>query len=328
MALHPKDALYEHERPFPILAGCEHYAGSERLVKKALELQAARGGGFDVTIDLEDGAPAGREPEHAALAVELLRSPANALGRVGVRIHAHAEDHWRHDVDTVLRGAGDRVAYLTVPKVKSAAEVADVAAYVAAVAHHAGVRRAPPLHVLVETHGALRDVWAIAALPMVEVLDFGLMDFISDHHGAIPDDAMRSPGQFEHALLRRAKSELVAAALANGVVPAHNVTLDLKSREQTHADAKRARLELGFLRMWSIHPEQIEPIIDAMRPDVSAAERAGAILLRARARDFGPLEHEGRLHDRASYRYYWELLQRARLAGTKLPEEVEAAFFT
>ena len=64
--------------------------------------------------------------------------------------------------------------------------------------------------------------------PWLQVLDFGLMDFVSGHHGAIPASAMRSPGQFDHRLLARAKSEVVAAAIANGVVPAHNVTLDLK----------------------------------------------------------------------------------------------------
>src|SRR5690606_17517505 len=100
----------------------------------------------------------------------------------------------------------------------------------------------------------------IAKLPWLQVLDFGLMDFISGHHGAIPASAMKSPGQFDHELLRRGKSELVAAALANGVIPAHNVTLDLKNIYQTYADARRARHEFGFLRMWSIYPLQIDPI--------------------------------------------------------------------
>ena len=71
------------------------------------------------------------------------------------------------------------------------------------------------MHVLIETHGALRDVWQIAALPGVESIDFGLMDFVSGHHGAIPASAMRSPGQFEHRLIARAKAEVVAAALAD-----------------------------------------------------------------------------------------------------------------
>ena len=63
----------------------------------------------------------------------------------------------------------------------------------------------PPLHVLIETHGALEDVRMIAALPQVESLSFGVMDFVSAHYGAIPSAAMRSPGQFTQALRLRAQ---------------------------------------------------------------------------------------------------------------------------
>ena len=71
---------------------------------------------------------------------------------------------------------------------------------------------------------------------------------------------------------------MVAAALCNGIVPAHNVSLDLKNTYQTYADAKRAREEFGFLRMWSIYPMQIQPIIDAMKPDFSEIKDAVNIL--------------------------------------------------
>jgi hypothetical protein len=65
----------------PALAACDHYAGSERFMRKALELQAERGGAFDVTLDLEDGAPVGREREHADLAVACSPIPSTATTR-------------------------------------------------------------------------------------------------------------------------------------------------------------------------------------------------------------------------------------------------------
>ena len=168
----------------------------------------------------------------------------------------------------------------------------------------------------------------IAALPSIQVLDFGLMDFVSGHHGAILAAAMRSPGQFEHKLLVRAKSEVVAAALANGVVPAHNVCLDLKNTEVVLGDAKRARNEFGFLRMWSIYPAQIQPIVDAMKPDHSEVEDAENILLAAQAADWGPIQYKGELHDRATYRYFWELLQKAKVTGVKITDVANTAFFS
>jgi citrate lyase subunit beta/citryl-CoA lyase len=161
----------------------------------------------------------------------------------------------------------------------------------------------------------------------MQVLDFGLMDFVSGHHGAIPAAAMRSPGQFEHRLLARAKTEVVAAALANGIVPAHNVTLDLKNADQTRQDAWRARHEFGVLRMWSIYPAQITPIVDAMKPDYSEVRDAAAILLGAQQAEWGPIQYAGELHDRATYRYYWEVLQKAKVTGVEIPADAAKAFF-
>ena len=139
---------------------------------------------------------------------------------------------------------------------------------------------------------------------------------------------MRSPGQFEHALLVRAKAELVAAALTHGVVPAHNVSLDLKNTDSIYSDARRARTEFGFLRMWSIYPAQILPIVDAMKPDYSDVEDAGNILLAAQKSDWGPIQYGGELHDRATYRYFWEVLQKAKITGVAIPDAATKAFFT
>jgi len=320
--IHPRQALFEGERPFPIIASCEHFAGSEKLIGKAFELQEKLGPVFDVTMDCEDGAPAGREREHAEMVVAMQTSAANKFGQAGVRIHDPAHALWKQDVDIVVKGAGDRIAYITIPKPTAAAQVAEVIAYIQKTAKAAGLTREIPIHVLIETHGALREVWDIARQPWLQVLDFGLMDFVSGHHGAIPSSAMKSPGQFEHALVARAKAEVVAAALANGVVPAHNVTLDLKNVDQTHADARRAHDQFGFLRMWSIYPAQIEPIVKAMQPDFSEVTRACEILLAAEAASWGPIQHAGDLHDRATYRYFWELVQRAKVSGQELPADV------
>jgi citrate lyase subunit beta/citryl-CoA lyase len=245
----------------------------------------------------------------------------------GVRIHDYTHPAWRQDVEVVIAGAGDALAYVTIPKATAAAQVAEMIGHIEQVAARQGLRRQIPIHALIETHGALEDAASIASLPGMQVLDFGLMDFVSGHHGAIPAAAMRSPGQFEHRLLARAKAEVVAAALAHGVVPAHNVTLDLKNTYQTFDDARRARHEFGFLRMWSIYPAQIQPIVDAMKPDYSEVRDAAAILLAAQAAEWGPIQYAGELHDRATYRYFWEILQKAKVTGVALPAEAAKAFF-
>ncbi|HUL95417.1 MAG TPA: aldolase/citrate lyase family protein [Usitatibacter sp.] len=326
-ATHPRDALFAGEKPFPVIPACEHFAGSEKLIVKALEVQSKMGRMFDITCDCEDGAEAGREKQHAEMIVDVLQSPRNAFDMAGARIHDPTHAHWKKDVDILVGGAGKRLAYLTIPKSTSAAQVAEAIGYIREVAARHKAGREIPVHVLVETHGALHDAWEIARLPNVQVLDFGLMDFVSGHHGALNSSSMRSPAQFEHPVIVRAKTTVVACALAHGVVPAHNVSLDLKNSYNVFRDAWRARNEFGFLRMWSIHPAQIQPIVDAMKPDLAEVADAAHILLAAQRANWGPIQYAGELHDRATYRYFWEILQKAQVTGVALPEEASTAFF-
>lgn len=329
MALvHPIKALFSGEKPFPVIPACEHFAGSEKLITKALELQNKKCGVFDITMDLEDGAQEGREKEHAELVVHLQNSGLNTHSMSGIRIHDPANRHWKQDVDIVVQGCGKKVAYITIPKPTAASQVREMIGYIQKTAEKSGLTREIPIHVLVETHGALEEVFEIASLPWIQVLDFGLMDFVSGHHGAIPNSCMKSPGQFEHQLIARAKARVVAAALRYGIVPAHNVTLDLKNPHTTFQDAKRAREEFGFLRMWSIYPTQIDAIVDAMLPDFSEVQKGCEILVKAQDASWGPIQHAGELHDRATYRYFWGLVQKAHVSGKALPEEVAKRFFS
>jgi citrate lyase subunit beta / citryl-CoA lyase len=320
MSIHPDHALFAGEKPFPVLPAVEHFAGSEKMILKALSVQASMGPVFDITCDCEDGAPAGAERAHAQMVARLIQSPENRFGRVGVRIHDITHPHWRHDIEILVREAGPLLAYVTFPKVRSVADLdRQLLAFRDAEARF-GLEKEIPVHVLIETHGALRDVWKIASLAGIESLDFGIMDFVSAHHGAIPGAMMKSPGQFEHPLIVRAKTEIAAAALAHGLVPSHNVSTELTDTDAIREDAFKARNAFGYLRMWSIHPHQIRPILEAMQPDFSEVHLATAILEKAQAASWGPIRHENTLHDRASFRYYWALLKRAKSTGMALPE--------
>lgn len=325
---HPNEALFAGEKAFPVIASCEHFAGNEKMIMKAFSFQQEKGPVFDVTQDCEDGAPTGQEKDHAEMIVRLTNSEHNKHNMAGARIHDYTSKFWKQDVDILVSGCGERLAYITIPKPTTYEQVKEMVEYIQAAHKKAGLKRAfIPIHVLIETHGALRDVEKIATLPWLQVIDFGLMDFISGHHGAIALSNMKSPGQFDHKLLARAKGNCVAAALANGVVPAHNVTLDLKNFEQTKADASRARNEFGFLRMWSIYPTQIDAIVEAMKPDMSEVKKGVDVLLAAQDAAWGPIQHDGELHDRATYRGFWTIVQRGRLTGIDIGAEATKRWF-
>lgn len=326
--VHPRQALFPGEKEFPVIPCCEHFAGNRKMILKAYGFQEEKGPVFDITQDCEDGAPQGQEKEHAEMIAALTNSADNKLRMAGARVHDYTSPHWRQDVDILVKGCGDALAYITIPKATAASQVQEMIEYIQERAAQAGLEREIPIHVLIETHGALKEVKQISRLPWMQVLDFGLMDFISGHFGAIPLSNMKSPGQFEHELVRRAKTELVAAALADGIVPAHNVTLDLKNYEQTNADARRARHDFGFLRMWSIYPTQIDAIVDGMKPNHSEVKKGIEILTKAQDANWGPIQHEGELHDRATYRGFWTLVQQARLSGIDIGAGARERWFS
>ena len=324
--LHPRQALFDAaEAAAAALPVCDHYAGVEARMKKSLELQAEMGPVFDVTLDNEDGAPVGGEVEHAQLIAELLAGPLNRHGRVGVRLLPVSHPRF-DDVASIVLRSPRAPAYLMLPKPQGRADVQRAAQHVDALGGGA-----IPLHALVETHGALHEVFAIAAHPRIESLSFGLMDFVSAHRGAIPLSAMGAAGQFDHPLVVRAKLEIAAACHAQAKVPSHCVVTEFKDTEALQAAAEMASRLLGYTRMWSIHPAQIRPIVDAFAPTTAEVDLAIEIITAAQAADWAPIRHRDTLHDRASYRYFWQVIERAHRTsfqgGPHLPAELRQAWF-
>lgn len=294
-------------------------------MRKSLQLQAEMSAEFgacvfDVTLDCEDGAPVGGEAEHAALVTELALGAARQA-RVAVRVHPVDHASFEADVATIAGRAGQRLCHLMVPKVESIEDVRQAVAAVDA----AGATQLP-LHVLIESPAAVHRCFDIAAHPRVQSLSFGLMDFVSAHGGAIPASGMGVAGQFSHPLVLRAKLEIASACHAHGKVPSHNVVTEFKDSTALQAAARKAASELGYTRMWSIHPDQIRPILAAFAPGTEAILGAAEIIERAAAAEWAPLSIGGRLHDRASYRFYWQLLERAHQTGRTLPGAVSHWF--
>jgi citrate lyase subunit beta / citryl-CoA lyase len=311
----------------PTLPVCDHYCGVEARMRKSLELQGELGSVFDVTLDCEDGAPIGGEAEHAHCVAEMALSPLNRFGRVGARVHPVDHPSFEPDLDTLIGRAGQRLAYLMVPKPRDLADVRQACDRIDQVSAARGITRPIPVHALVETHGALHDAHAIAAHPRIESLSFGLMDFVSAHRGAIPAAGMSAAGQFSHPLVLRAKLEVAAACHASGKTPSHCVVTELNDAAAITAAARRACSELGYTRMWSIHPNQIRPIVTAFAPDVAEVEQAVEIISAAQAADWAPIRHHNTLHDRASYRYFWQVLERAHRTGVALADDVRRDWF-
>jgi citrate lyase subunit beta/citryl-CoA lyase len=344
---HPRNVLLGATvaAPLPV---CDHYCGVEARMIKSLALQAefTQEFGtcvFDVTLDCEDGAPVGGEKDHAIMVAALVNKAKNAtdieaksqFSRIAVRVHPVDHPAFEQDVDIVVGSAGAALSHLMLPKVESVDDI-DRALQTVDSALLASRRSTPlPLHVLIESPLAVQRVGAIAAHPRVQSLSFGLMDFVSAHGGAIPSSAMgiavqTSPDgldQFSHPLVVRAKMEIASACHAAGKVPSHCVVTEFKNPALVQAAARRAGRELGFMRMWSIHPDQIRPILAAFAPAEQEVAQASHIICEAQTAGWAPISIDGQLHDRASYRYYWQVLEKAHQTARLHRDDPAQKFF-
>ena len=322
---HPRDVLLGAQAAAGFLPVCDHYSGVEARMRKSLQLQAEMTEEFgacvfDVTLDCEDGAPVGGEAEHAALVVALVLL-AGDKSRVAVRVHAVDHPAFEADIATIGGKVGRRLSHIMIPKVESVDDVNRVVSALAAVS-----QPDVPLHVLLESPAAVHRAFEIAAHPRVQSLSFGLMDFVSSHGGAIPSEGMSGSGQFTHPLVVRAKLEIASACHAWGKVPSHCVVTEFADTAAMKAAAGKAAREFGYTRMWSIHPNQIRPILEAFAPSEREIEIAIKIIAGGARSDWAPISFDGILHDRASYRYFWQVLERAHQTGRALPAEAQSYF--
>jgi citrate lyase subunit beta/citryl-CoA lyase len=315
----PQDILFDGQIQPARLPVCDHYAGNARFLEKALQTRAQMGPLFDITIDLEDGAAVGEEAQAATWAAAQCRQFALDGRGLGVRIHPLDHPAFRDDLNRLLQQPCPTLAYLMLPKVQRADDAAHAAFEIDYRCEQQGWEKPPALHVLIETPGAVLDAHKIAGLQRVESLSFGVMDYVSHFRGAIALEAMQSPLQFDHPLMVKARVELSMACHRFGKVASHNVCTDFRNMTRVAEDARRAREEFGFTRMWSIHPAQIPVIINAFAPEDAQLDLAVAVLMRAAAAQWGPIEHDGTLHDRASFRYFWHVLQTAHATGKPMP---------
>ncbi|MDD2917409.1 aldolase/citrate lyase family protein [Rhodoferax sp.] len=345
---HPRDVLLGPAAATP-LPVCDHYCGVQSRMVKSLALQAelAQEFGtcvFDVTLDCEDGAPIGAERDHAEMVAGLAEnawsasrhSPHHGLSRIAARVHAVDHPAFEQDVEIIVGRAAKSLCHVMIPKVDCVADLELALIHIDQAANSSGRTTQLPIHVLIESPLAVHHVAAIAAHPRIESLSFGLMDFVSAHGGAIPASAMGTSelsrpedlDQFSHPLVVRAKLALSAACHAFGKVASHCVVTEFKNAARLEKAASYASRALGFGRMWSIHPDQIRPILAAFAPVAHEVDQASRIVCAAHAADWAPISVDGHLHDRASYRYFWQVLVRAHQTASLQNHDPAQVFFS
>lgn len=222
----------------------------------------------DVTLlDLEDSVPPAEKESARRVVGEALARPAPSCLRY-VRIGRSSSDAADADLRAVVRPGLDGVL---VPKVVRAEEIGIVDEMLLARERDAGLpARSIGVVPSIESAAGLVDAPRIARGPRVAGLMFGSEDFAADL--GLP---IRREG--EAAELLYARSAIVVAAVAGGVLAFDGIWADFRDEAGLRADAVLGR-RLGFAGRQCIHPDQIAVVHDVFSPTVDELAHARRVV--------------------------------------------------
>ncbi len=218
-------------------------------------------------LDLEDGVPAAQKEHARAVVSRGLGSPPNGALRF-VRIGRSSSDAAALDLGAVVRPGLDGVL---VPKVGRAEEVAVLDELLAERERDAGLpERSIRVLASVESAAGLLDAPRIARGPRMVGLVFGSEDFAADL-------GLPTRREAEAAELLYARSAIVVAAVAVGILAIDGIWADFRDAAGLRADALRGR-RLGFAGRQCIHPDQIAIVNETFSPGADEVAHARKVI--------------------------------------------------
>lgn len=233
-----------------------------------------------VILDLEDTVAHDRKAEARQLAVDALRGHGERS--ISVRVNSVDTRFVVDDLTTLVRGAGERLHEIWLPKVERPEQVGHVDWLLRHLEEQAGLSVGRVrLSVLIETARGLEELGGIThSSPRLRQLAFGIADLSGDL-------SLRWPGDGSEQLYVRSRISIAsrAAGLAR---PVDSVWPRLADEPGLRADCEAAR-SLGFAGKFALAPSQVDVINEAFSPSPEEVRQA-AHLLRA----FSDSERDGR----------------------------------
>jgi citrate lyase subunit beta/citryl-CoA lyase len=232
--------------------------------------KAAAGAADFVFLDLEDSVAEPLKPAARSTIVEALTGLDWGRKTRAVRINTPGSEWAADDLAEVVRGAGDALDVIMVPKAKSGADVRWVDEQLTALERGLGRTTPIGIEVLIEEVEALIAVEEIAtSSPRLEALIFGSGDMAASQgvRTAWLNDYPGDPWIYH-------RSRIVVAARAAGLEAIDGPYWGALADTEGYAAECRLASTLGFTGKWAIHPAQIEPANEVFAP--TAAEVAHA----------------------------------------------------
>ena len=234
-------------------------------------------------IDLEDGTAFNRKHEGRNTAVKALRELEFGAVEKLVRINGVDTSWAQEDIAVIAKENFDGIV---IPKVQSAAQISWVENEIKKY-----TTKSIPLIAIVESAIGVVNLKEIAsASEWLQALIFGAEDFAGDV------GALRTPGALE---VFYARSAVVTHAAAFGLQAIDMVATHYKD-PQTLIDQAEVGMQLGYVGMQIIHPNQVELAHNVFTPSLEAVEEAQKIFdayQQHQSEGTGAFSMEGRMVD-------------------------------
>jgi citrate lyase subunit beta/citryl-CoA lyase len=283
---------------------------SEKMLAKAATLPADQ-----VFLDLEDAVvPERKNDTTRQQVVAALRDADWQAPTRAVRINAVGTPWCLDDLLAVVRGGGEQLHCVVVPKVESAAQVHFVAQLLAQLELNNELERPIGIEVQIESPRGLVELERIAsASPRIETLIFGPGDYAASTgmpQLSVGEVAESYPGDVWHYVLSR----IVTVAHAFGLQAIDGPFAAIRDLDGFAQSARRSRV-LGYDGKWALHPDQIDICNEIYRPTQADYDRAERILDAYGDASDGAVVFEGEMIDEASRKMALSLVDRGRAAG-------------
>ena len=289
--MHPSKVLFQGKRQPAAVPACDHYAGSEKLMRKSMALQQELGPLSTSPSTARTAPPPAARKQHARLVASLVMGEDNRHGRIGARVHDIHSPFSERDVALDRR----RCKPPGLPGAAQGGQPGRREHGLAVIAGHAeqpaatrpagpradrnprragGGARSPPC----PRSSACRSASWTSCPPIT---------------APFPAARCARPASSPMRWWRAPSARWPPPAMRTAKCPSHNVTTEIRDASVVAQDAARAFGEFGFTRMWSIHPSQIRPILRPTRPAGQEVADAAAILVAAQAAQWGPTQYQG-----------------------------------
>ena len=307
---------------------------NEKMVAKLPDLSRQ----VDLLLaNLEDAIPINRKDAARAGLIRIANEVDLGETPLWVRINSLDSPWVLDDIVEIVKGAGDRISVVMVPKIEGPRDIHYMDRLLAQLEASVGLKRQIGLHAILETPLGVINLEAIAtSSPRMQGMSFGPADLAASrgmktirpggpHPGyrVLDDVDPAKPGTARASsiqdLWHYSIARMVDACTAAGIAPFYGPFGDIGDPDGCESQFRSAYL-LGCVGAWSLHPSQIAIARKVFSPDEREIMEARRVL-DAIPDGRGVIIVDGKMQDDASWKQSHMLITLAEMLASSKPKE-------